>query len=286
MAKRLSKQVSLAQNFLRSPELVRRLVKTSGIGQDDTVYEIGPGRGIITAELARAAKKIIAVEKDVRLVRQLRERFQGVGNVEIIEKDFLRFSIAERDYKIFANIPYNITANIVRKILYVPPAPGEAYLILQKEAAGKFSGCPNETLFSVMAKPFFEFRIISGLKRTDFEPVPSVDSVLLHIKRRARQLLRTEDETLYRDFVSYGFCRWKNYLRLAFKNIFTYKQWKRLARDLNFPLNSTPTQLSFEQWLGLYQGFKYLAGQKQVSMKCGKETTLNLKELIKDNPIE
>ena len=258
MRKRLSKQTSLAQNFLKNPELVRRLVKTSAIGPADIVYEIGPGRGIITAELARTAKKVIAVEKDAQLVRHLRERFQGVENVEIIEKDFLWFSITEREYKIFANIPYNITASIVRKILYAPPAPSEAYLIVQKEAAGKFSGCPTETLFSILAKPFFEFRIISCLKRTDFAPVPNVDSVLLHIKRRARQLLQREDEALYRDFVSYGFCRWKHNLRLAFKHVFTYKQWKRLARDLHFPLNVTPTGLSFEKWLGLYQGFKYL----------------------------
>jgi 23S rRNA (adenine-N6)-dimethyltransferase len=263
MRKRLSKQISLAQNFLKNPELVRRLVKTSAIGPADTVYEIGPGRGIITAELARTAKRVIAVEKDAKLAKHLRERFQSGGNIEIIEKDFLRFSITEREYKIFANIPYNITASIVRKILYAPPAPSEAYLILQKEAAKKFSGCPHETLFSILAKPFFEFRIISELKRTDFEPISNVDSVLLHIKRRARQLLQREDEALYYDFVSYGFNRWKHNLRLAFKHVFTYKQWKRLARDLHFPLNVTPTQLSFEQWLGLYQGFKYLTGQKR-----------------------
>lgn len=273
MAKRLSKQISLAQNFLKNPGLVRRLVKTSAIGPADTVYEIGSGKGIITAELARTAKKVIAVEKDAKLVRHLRQRFQSVENVEIIEKDFLRFSIAEPDYKIFANIPYNITANIVRKILYAPPAPSEAYLILQKEAAKKFSGSPHETLFSVLAKPFFEFRIVGGLKRTDFEPVPNVDSVLLHIKRRARQLLQREDEALYHDFVSYGFCRWKNCLRLAFKNVFTYKQWKRLSRDLQFPLNATPTQLRFEQWLGLYQCFQELAGQnKKIPVSDGRRS--------------
>lgn len=260
MEKRPSKQILLAQNFLKDPGLVRRLVNASAIGPADTVYEIGPGRGIITAELARAAGKVIAVEKDAKLVRRLRERFQSIENVEIIERDFLRFSIVEREYKIFANIPYNITANIVRKILSVPPAPSEAFLILQKEAAGKFSGTPNETLFSVLAKPFFELRIISRLKRTDFEPVPKVDSVLLHIKKHARALLAREDKLLYHDFVIYGFRRWKNNLRLAYKDVFTYPQWKRLARDLHFPLNVTPTGLSFEQWLGLYQGYKYLCG--------------------------
>lgn len=263
MAKRPSKQISLAQNFLRDPGLVRRLLDNSTIGATDTVYEIGPGRGIITAELAGKAKKVIAVEKDSKFVRQLRERFQTVENVEIIEKDFLQFTISEREYKIFANIPYNITANIVRKILYETPVPGEAYLILQKEAAGKFSGSPNETLFSVLAKPFFEFRIISRLKRTDFVPAPKVDSVLLHIKKHAGALIPTEERLLYHDFVDYAFRRWKNNLRLAFKNVFTYPKWKRLSRDLHFPLNATPTELSFEQWLGLFAGYKKLTGENK-----------------------
>jgi 23S rRNA (adenine-N6)-dimethyltransferase len=256
MEKQRRRQVFLAQNFLRSPGLVHRLVARSSIGPSDVVYEIGPGKGIITTELARAAKRVVAIEKDPKLVRRLRERFRGVGNIEIIEQDFLQFSIREREYKIFANIPYSITASIVRKILYVPPVPSEAYLILQKEPAGKFSGCPNETLFSLLAKPFFEFQIVAELKRTDFEPVPDVDSVCLRIARRAAPLVQQEEAALYREFVQYGFGRWKRYLRLAFKHVFTYKQWKRLSQELRFPLNATPTELTFEQWLGLFKAFK------------------------------
>jgi 23S rRNA (adenine-N6)-dimethyltransferase len=229
------KQISLAQNFLRSPKLVRRLVRMSKIGLSDTVYEIGPGNGIITAALASVAGQVIAIEKDPELVRRLRERFRPVENVQIVEKDFLNYSFRIRpaigvpslpvgrqtrvsEYKLFASIPYNSTAQIVRKILH---------------------------------------EILLQLKRTDFWPVPNVDSVLLSIKRRARPLVEGQDVALYREFVQYGFGRWKPNLKLAFKNVFTYKQWKRLARDLNFPLNATPTELSVEQWLGLYHGFRY-----------------------------
>jgi 23S rRNA (adenine-N6)-dimethyltransferase len=256
MEKRRRRKVFLAQNFLRSPGLVSRLVARSSIGPSDVVYEIGPGKGIITAELVRAAEKVVAIEKDPKLVRRLRERFRGVENIEIIEEDFLQFSIRERDYKIFANIPYSITASLVRKILYVPPVPSEAYLILQKEPARKFSGRPSETLFSLLAKPLFEFQIVAGLKRTDFDPAPDVDSVLLRIARRREPLLQKEDAALYREFVRYGFGGWKRHLRSAFKPVFTYKQWKRLSRDLHFPLNATPTELTFVQWLGLFKAFK------------------------------
>ena len=254
METRHHKRISLAQNFLRSPKLVHRLVAMSTIGPSDTVYEIGPGNGIITAALATVAGHVIAIEKDPVLVRRLRERFRLRDNVAIEEKDFLTYSFRTRssEYKIFANIPYNRTAQILRKILYERSKLSEAYLILQKDAAKKFSGSPRETLFSILAKPFFEFHILSQLRRTDFWPVPHVDSVFLSIKRRTRPLIEVQDVAFYRYFVQYGFGRWKPNLRLAFKNVFTYKQWKRMAHELDFPLNATPTELSVEQWLGLY----------------------------------
>ena len=156
----------------------------------------------------------------------------------------------------FANIPYNRTAQIVRKLLNERPGPCKAFLIMQKEAAKKFSGSTRESLFSILAKPFFEFEILCRLKRTDFYPMPNVDSVLLSIRRRTRPLIEAQDVARYRDFVQYGFGRWKPNLRLAFKHVFTYRQWKRLACDLDYPLNATATELSFEQWLGLYAYYR------------------------------
>jgi 23S rRNA (adenine-N6)-dimethyltransferase len=256
MAKKTHRQMILAQNFLRSSKLVHRLLNTSSITSCDVVYEIGPGRGIITAELAQIARKVVAVEKDPVLVGHLRKRFQDVDNVEVIWNDFLRYHIPDREYKIFANIPYNITANVVRKILYTSPVPSEAYLIMQKEAAEKFSGNPRETQFSILAKPLFDIQITRALRRTDFEPMPNVDSLLVYIKKRNSSLLREEELFLYRRFVRYGFGRWKNNLKLIFKPIFTYQQWKRLSKHLHFPLDATPSKLTFEQWLGLFECFK------------------------------
>jgi 23S rRNA (adenine-N6)-dimethyltransferase len=269
METRQRKQISLAQNFFRSPKLVRRLVRMSNIRPTDTVYEIGPGNGIITAALANVAGYVIAIEKDPELVRRLRERFRPVDNVEIVEKDFLNYSFRIRpstsvpslqtpvsEYKMFASIPYNRTSEIVRKIIDERSSLSEAYLILQREAAKKFSGSPRETLFSILVKPFFDLQILLQLRRTDFWPVPNVDSVLLSIKRRSSPLIEAKEVALYREFVAYGFTRWKPNVKLAFKTLFTYKQWKRLAHDLEFPLNATPTDLSAEQWLGLYRGFR------------------------------
>jgi 23S rRNA (adenine-N6)-dimethyltransferase len=265
MAKNARKQIVLAQNFLRSLQLVRLLVKASSIGPFDTVYEIGAGRGTITTELARIACRVVAIEKDPELAHYLREQFQHTRNVKIVENDFLTYRIPDRKYKMFANIPYNITAEIVRKILYIPPMPSEAYLIMQKEAAEKFAGRPKETRFSILTKPLYNIQIIRELHKTDFEPIPGVDSVLLHIMKRRSSLIQQEDTALYHNFIHYGFGAWKRSLKLAFKPIFTYPQWKCLSKDLHFPINATPTELTFEQWLGLFACFKQMVSRnKQV----------------------
>src|SRR5438045_8516939 len=96
METRQHNQIRLAQNFLRSRKVVHRLVSMSSIGPSDTVYEIGPGNGIITAALASVARQVIAIEKDPDLVRRLRERFRPLDNVEIVEKDFLAYSFPTR----------------------------------------------------------------------------------------------------------------------------------------------------------------------------------------------
>lgn len=263
METRRQKQKRLAQNFLKDTRLVRRLVAASSISDSDIVYEIGPGRGIITHELARAARQVVAIEKDPLLAARLRARFRSASNVAIVHADFLDFRMPSGAYKIFASIPYNLTACIVRKILFERNGTTEAHLIMQREPARKFSGFGGETLFSLLAKPYFEFRVIASLKRTDFDPVPAVDSVLLRIRRRPRALIDSGDARPYREFVEFGFGQWKPKLRSAFKRVFTDKQWKRLARDLRFPSNATPTQLSFEQWLGLFEGHKMLVAARR-----------------------
>lgn len=249
------KRIQFAQNFLKSRSLVERLILKTSINGSDTVYEIGPGDGIITQELARKAAKVIAIEIDQNLVDGLRESLKEHKNIEIHHGDFLDYIITSHKYKIFSNIPFNITSDIVRKILYSPSPAIDSYLIMQKEAASKFSGYPTETEFSVLAKPWFTFETIWDFQRTDFIPIPAVDVVLLHIKERNTPLVIQENAGIYKRFVKFGFGAWKKDLKTAYKDIFSYEQWKRLSRDNDFPIKATPTQLSFEQWIKVFEYF-------------------------------
>ena len=247
-----------SQNFLRSRKLVERIVEQAEISSEDLVYEIGPGKGIITESLAKKGVKIIAIEKDRSLYKKLRKKFLEISNAEVELGDFLKYDLPqEKKYKIFSNIPFNLTAEIIRKITSATNPSQDTYLIVQKEAAKKFVGHPygKESQYSLFLKPWFAIEVIFKFKRTDFYPAPKVDIVLLRIKKRETPNIKKEDTQLYRDFVVYGFNQWKPTLVKAFKKIFTHEQFKRLSKDLKFALSARPTDLTFEQWLGLFNYF-------------------------------
>lgn len=247
---------SLAQNFLTKAHLAASLLNDSSISLADIVYEIGPGTGMLTKELGKRAKKVIAIEKDYELYMKLKRKFELNANIVLYNADFLQFKITESYYKIFANIPFNITSAVVRKIVYAANPPVEAYLILQKEAAEKFIGAPKTTQFSILVKPCFRLKIIRFFKRTDFSPVPNVDVVMLHIEKRIPSLISPKDIRIYERFVKCGFGAWRQNLKLNYKNIFSHNQWKKLSHDLEFSIRAKPSELTFRQWLGLFGFFK------------------------------
>jgi 23S rRNA (adenine-N6)-dimethyltransferase len=247
---------SLAQNFLREAHLAASLINNSSISSDDIVYEIGPGTGVITKELAKRAKKVIAVEKDCHLYMKLKRKFELNDDIVLYNADFLKFKIRETFYKVFTNVPFNITSAVIRKIICRANPPGEAYLIVQKEAAEKFLGVPKTTQFSVLVKPWFRLKITRFFKRTDFSPIPHVDVVLLHMEKRNPPLVAPRDMPLYERFIKCGFNAWRKNLKLNYKNIFSHNQWKKLSRDFRFPIHAKPSELSFRQWVGLFEFFK------------------------------
>ena len=200
-----------SQNFLVNRELTSKLIRRSSIGKNNTVLEIGPGKGIITQELLTVAGRVIAVERDWNLYHFLLRRFRNVNNVELHCTNFLDFNLLKCPYKLFSNIPFAITADIVRKLT----SDGnfvEGYLIIQKEAAEKFIGMPyatKNTMMAILIKPFFEMDVVWRFNESDFVPRPNVDSVLLRIKRIEEPVIEKSMSDIYKDFVVYGFSRKK-----------------------------------------------------------------------------
>lgn len=281
MISRKNFQIKYSQNFLSSSRLVERLISKSSIGPQDVVYEIGPGKGIITEQLAKRAAKVVAIEKDKKLYEGLKKKFLNSQKVKIHYGDFLRWNLPNQLYKVFSNIPFNVTADIICKLTSAFIPPEDAYLIVQEEAAKKFAGAPygKERQYSLLLKPWFEIKILYHFRGTDFYPIPKVNIVLLQIKKREIPLVEKEQAQVYRDFIVYGFNRWKPNLKKSLEKVFSYKQFKKLSRDLNFDILARPTDLNFEQWLGLFNYFLVGVGEEKKRIICGVQEKLKRQQL-------
>ncbi|WP_419162398.1 rRNA adenine N(6)-methyltransferase family protein [Candidatus Palauibacter sp.] len=157
--------------------LAAGLIAQAPVKRSDLVVEIGPGRGILTRELARRCREVVAVEFDGALSEALRTRFPSDDRVTIVRSDFLRFRLPDVPYKVLGNIPFNRTAAIVRRLVQAGSPPQDAWLVIQREAAERFAGspCSRETLSSLLLKPWWQIEIVRRFCRTDFDPPPGVD---------------------------------------------------------------------------------------------------------------
>lgn len=162
-------EIYVSQNFLTSRRLLERIVRISTITKNDLVIEIGTGKGHLTEVLCRRAK----------------ERLQKEDNLKIMCRDFMKYQLPSRiNYKVFANIPYNITTGIVKKLTEDAHPPSEIWLVMEKGAAKRFLGVPKETKYSLLLKRRWDLEIVYYFSREDFHPKPSVDSVLLHFSQK------------------------------------------------------------------------------------------------------
>lgn len=232
------------------------MIAEAGISHNDLVVDIGAGDGAITRELVKRARHTVAIEIDPNLIPRLENIRNESKNVTIVKSDVLRTPFPKEKYKVVANIPFHLSTTILHKLLTSPNPPQTALLLLQKEAAQKYAGTPQETQFSLLAKPFFALEVLWRVKKSDFYPPPSVEVFALKINKRKTPLIAKADEALYTSFITYAFSRWKKNLKLGLSQIFTYNQWKRLSHDNGFPYHATPRELTVHQWIALFNFFK------------------------------
>ena len=270
--------IKFSQNFTVNGPLISNLVKQSSISPEDLVYEIGPGTGVITSELARASGRVVAIEIDKNLYDRLKIKFASTNNVEIQFGDFMAYALPKQPYKVFSNIPFNITAPIIKKLTESENPPEDTYLFVQNESADKFCGVGKESQASLLLKPWFDLSIVYRFKKNDFRPIPNVDIVLLRIEKRNQPLVVLNDTKLYKDFVVYSFNQWKPTLKEALKSIFSDTQFTRLSNDLKFSIKFKPTDLTFNQWLGLFNFFIKGTDLSKRAIVSGAESKLKAQQ--------
>lgn len=187
----LSPKKSLGQHFLLNPTTIDKILEKADIKATDRILEIGPGPGRMTERLAARAGKVVAVEKDHRFVKMLREKFSGAGNLTIIEGDFLSLEIARilpREggrWKVIANLPYNIATEVIFHLLESSYLFDSFYLMVQREVADRLTAGPGSKdygILSVFTQLFSENRIVLKLPPGAFTPPPKVHSAVVEFK--------------------------------------------------------------------------------------------------------
>jgi 23S rRNA (adenine-N6)-dimethyltransferase len=261
-----SRKKHLSQIFLKDNDLVTRLVKQSSINKNDTVLEIGPGKGIITNELIKRARKVIAVEKDPLLYKELVSKYKDCPTIDIYNTDILHFNLPTYPYKVFSNIPFALEGQIIRMLIDHPHNPPvDAYLVMRREVAERLAGVPKEGRFSILHKPWFELEIFHHFRREDFKPKPKVESSMLRFRKRKQPLIHESDKRLYELFIRQGFGGGRR-IRQNLSLAFSFPQLKILSRNLGFKINNMPKDLTFEQWLKLFESTIHAPSNKKRSL--------------------
>lgn len=266
-------RAALSQNFLRDPQVADHLVRLAALDADDTVIEIGPGSGVLTARLATRCRQVLAIEKDATLARRLTRRFAGERAVAIFATDFLEFPLPSSRYKVFANIPFAITTAIVSKLTTGVSPPEDAWLVMQREAAQRFLGEPGGTLVSALLHPWFAGQIRHRFRRSDFVPQPGVEVVLLNLTRRAQPLVPDEREEAFRDLVTFIYTAWQPTVRAALAMALRASACTRLERAAGIDLRRPPSALASDEWVALAMAVHDIAPELPVAMR-GASTRL------------
>jgi 16S rRNA (adenine1518-N6/adenine1519-N6)-dimethyltransferase len=177
---------ALSQNFLADPDVLDAILAEADPAPGRRVLEIGPGLGFLTGGLLDAGAAVTAVELDAGLAGFLRERFEGVATLRLVEGDALDqdlVHLVEAPYDVVANLPYHITSPILHALLGEPPRPDRLVLMVQREVAERIAAPPGKMSYlSVFVQYHARVRIAVRVPASGFEPEPAVESAVIVVE--------------------------------------------------------------------------------------------------------
>ncbi len=253
----------MGQNFLIDKSAIKKVIESAQLSKNDIILEIGPGTGVLTRELAKRVKKVIAVEKDSEMCQILKEMLDcwNLKNVEIVNEDILkldtRYKIQDTRYKIVGNLPFYLTVPVIRQFLEaVETKPQQMVLVVQKEVGQRICAKPPEmSILAVSVQFYAKPEIITFVSKKSFWPQPKVDSAILRINplmATNRKLINTD---LFFKIVKAGFSQpRKQLINNLSKGL---KLERNEAESWLLKNNIRPSQraetLSVEDWINLLQ---------------------------------
>ncbi|MFX4262885.1 16S rRNA (adenine(1518)-N(6)/adenine(1519)-N(6))-dimethyltransferase RsmA [Pelotomaculum propionicicum] len=218
----ISCRKSLGQNFLVDNNIINKIIASAELAKSDLVVEIGPGLGALTAQIASAAGKVIAVEVDRGLLAVLSEVLEGVQNLEVILDDALKIDFdrlvgestggeygrSGKKYKLMANLPYYITSPVLMHLLLGRFNISIILIMIQAEVAERLAAPPGSKTYgslSLAVQYFTVPEILFRVPRTVFYPKPGVDSAVVRLTVRSEPAVVVRDENMFFNIVRSAF---------------------------------------------------------------------------------
>lgn len=248
----------LGQSFLFSKEILKEIVKIAEVEKNDIILEVGAGFGTLTEEIAKKAKKVIAVEKDKKLLTFLKEKFKGRKNIEIISGDILKMKLKLKNYKLLGNLPYSISKEILRKFLEKQSCrPKLLVVMVQKEVAKSIcSKAPKMTKLGAIFQFLAKIELKKIVKKENFWPSPKVDGAIIKIFPKKKLSPEIKERLL--KFINAGFAhpRKSLYNNLSKKKTLSKELFEKWCRKRGLLFSTRAENLSLADWLSLIFTFK------------------------------
>lgn len=225
---------SLGQNFILDEGFLNHLLNLADIKETDNVLEIGPGPGLMTSLMAERANKVLAIELDERLQPVLSDVLASQDNAEVVFTDAMKADLSTlvRDklgehYRVVANLPYYITADLIQKMIATDPLPDSICVMVQKEAAERLMSCvgmKNWCALSATVQYFGECEVLDEVPPELFNPPPHVDSCFIRIAMHEKRMLAGEEEENFLKLVRCCFAMRRKTLANNLKSFYGMKQ--------------------------------------------------------------
>ena len=248
---------SLGQNFLVQPELAQKIVQWGDLKNNDLVIEVGSGTGILTQAILNKEAKVVAVEKDRRLVSFLKEKFSTENKkLKIIEGNILKTDVKKiisgKKYKVIANLPYNISLPVIRMLLEAEKKPELMVLMVQKEVGQRIcSKSPKMAKVGVYFQALAEIKKIMNIGKGNFFPKPKVDSVVLKIKPKKKVFLPDN----FFKIVSLAFSNPRKQIINNLSPIYLKDKAVKIIIEAGINPKSRAENLTIDQWIKLAEAF-------------------------------
>lgn len=247
------------QNFLINPSIIKRVIKEAKLSKKDLILEVGPGLGALTEEIVQGAGKVVAIEIDSCLVKILKDRIKEKDNLEIIKASIFddlpqQIKLAD-NYKVIANLPFNITGKALRIFLEQREKIKLMILIVQKEVAERIVAQPPQmSLLSLAVQFYAQAEIIFDIHQSNFWPQPQVRSAVIKIIPNQRKI-SLRQEAIFFQIIKKGFSSKRKYLLNNLNKSVIIEEKKdellNIFRGIGLSPRMRAQELTLGQWLEL-----------------------------------